>query len=995
MSPIVEHGIVVEVREVVAGDELAADVLAGATSLSLGDAVDFNEDGGLLLLGSEVLTYTSADLETDTVTLAVGPVAGHSAGDPVQPYPTIRERLAVVDLGDDGDAVSCRVPHSLYDRLPEGIRDELDPEAVSVVLDGSEWVVSDVMGRQPLVDGSYLDPTTVPFPPPTPPTPLSDGLAPATSPTPTVIGGLGVLHVRWDAIANADPVTYEVHVSTVTGFTPDATTLTQETASTAATIKALHDGTSLAYGPEATPTTYFVRLVAKDRDPGKAPASPEVSGQLHRVGTTEVSAQYVYAGELSADKITAGDLDVDVTVSGQVATALSGRRVALDATGVHLFDSTGKSLVDIPTDAAKSADFKGSATITSLTVTDSLSVSTKGSVGSGAGLELAGGVTAPASGPTVTLDHPLSSSPFTGATPVTGSGTQYALHATTDGTSAFVVFYESGAYSLQVFPLAGGARTATWDPFSTFLTGSVYDYSVGGITYDGGFLYLLMQRPSDLAWVVRKYSATTGAYQNVQVVLGNGDFHWTNVIYTVGLAVSGNNLWVGAWEDLGDGLGNTYRIYATTMASGAAGQTAPAISGPNLGALTQAQKIVARGLLRGTFDYGDGLTRYVVNVNGQAHVFTAPGAGTAAARRTQDEWDFGVDGVVSNTGAWFYGGGSFRQLRRSQAVTTTVPAWDWKTFTGLLWLTTDPDTWWASYTWRDSVGTIHETVEGARTSFTAKRRYRVNLASSALPTSPGVDDPNAVSFYLGRKATTPVRTDMHLQGGTIPNGQTTLVLSTVDFTTAAPPDPTNTALLFPGGTTPGYLQSGAKRADGNPKVKLDGLGAANVDGLLPPGSLTLYAGAVPVPATSVPGWLLCDGGQYSQVLYPDLFNALGTTFNTGGETAGFFRVPDLTDRFPMGASGTKARGARGGVTGGKVTLAPANLPPHAHDMTHTHLLNISATAGTAGSAMRGVVATGTNAAVNTYSGNTDNGPGTSAQLDVLNPYLALNYLIKT
>lgn len=47
-------------------------------------------------------------------------------------------------------------------------------------------------------------------------------------------------------------------------------------------------------------------------------------------------------------------------------------------------------------------------------------------------------------------------------------------------------------------------------------------------------------------------------------------------------------------------------------------------------------------------------------------------------------------------------------------------------------------------------------------------------------------------------------------------------------------------------------------------------------------------------ATSVDGWLLCNGGVVSQTSYPQLFAILGTTFNTGAEGAGNFRLPNAT-----------------------------------------------------------------------------------------------------
>jgi hypothetical protein len=45
-----------------------------------------------------------------------------------------------------------------------------------------------------------------------------DGLAPSSSPTPIVTGGVGQLHVRWPATTNHDPVTYDVHMSPVPNF---------------------------------------------------------------------------------------------------------------------------------------------------------------------------------------------------------------------------------------------------------------------------------------------------------------------------------------------------------------------------------------------------------------------------------------------------------------------------------------------------------------------------------------------------------------------------------------------------------------------------------------------------------------------------------------------------------------------------------------------------------------------------------------------------------
>lgn len=60
-------------------------------------------------------------------------------------------------------------------------------------------------------------------------------------------------------------------------------------------------------------------------------------------------------------------------------------------------------------------------------------------------------------------------------------------------------------------------------------------------------------------------------------------------------------------------------------------------------------------------------------------------------------------------------------------------------------------------------------------------------------------------------------------------------------------------------------------------------------------------------STTVPQlWLPCDGRLLDGALggpYFDLYDLIGTTYNTGGEPAGFFRLPDLRGMFVRGWSG--------------------------------------------------------------------------------------------
>ena len=97
-------------------------------------------------------------------------------------------------------------------------------------------------------------------------------------------------------------------------------------------------------------------------------------------------------------------------------------------------------------------------------------------------------------------------------------------------------------------------------------------------------------------------------------------------------------------------------------------------------------------------------------------------------------------------------------------------------------------------------------------------------------------------------------------------------------------------------------------------VGLSELATAIADALNPTGSIVAYAGA------SAPnGWLVCDGTAFSSVTYPALYALLGNVAV----------LPNLTDRFIVGKSGTKTIR----TTGGSETIAEANLPVHTHPNT--------------------------------------------------------------
>ena len=79
-------------------------------------------------------------------------------------------------------------------------------------------------------------------------------------------------------------------------------------------------------------------------------------------------------------------------------------------------------------------------------------------------------------------------------------------------------------------------------------------------------------------------------------------------------------------------------------------------------------------------------------------------------------------------------------------------------------------------------------------------------------------------------------------------------------------------------------------------------------------------------------WLLCNGSQVSNTTYPDLYTVIGSTYNTGGESSGNFRLPNLVDRIPLCESGN-GLGQYGGNN--NYTLATSHMPNHRHNFSQS------------------------------------------------------------
>lgn len=96
----------------------------------------------------------------------------------------------------------------------------------------------------------------------------------------------------------------------------------------------------------------------------------------------------------------------------------------------------------------------------------------------------------------------------------------------------------------------------------------------------------------------------------------------------------------------------------------------------------------------------------------------------------------------------------------------------------------------------------------------------------------------------------------------------------------------------------------------------------------PPGTLREFAGP-----TTPAGYLLCDGAAYPRASYAELFAAIGTTWNIGGEAATDFRVPNLSGRATIGTAVNRPLGQLLGAE--THTLTDAEMPEHQHSIGET------------------------------------------------------------
>jgi len=513
---------------------------------------------------------------------------------------------------------------------------------------------------------------------------------------------------------------------------------------------------------------------------GMADAELVVDGSIktRSLAADAVTAAVVQAGSLTGDLFSAL-----MTISSLFTTSAdgTGQRVEFDTNGIRLFNAANDIRVNLPTDPTEDAYFRGEVQADGLTVTGGASFySTQNEFAPDSLIALAASVSAPVAAPNVSTfwaSTPLTSVVTAGSLGTFGldmSLVQCAFWNPTTNIIQLVQKAPSGGSRVWYYGLSGLLSTF-WDlPAS-------WDVSSMDIGADGQFRIMFR---ANSKWWIYDYSRPDGSRQREYVPINASKRPF--MIVEQGT----NNIYV--YEN--DANTIKYRRVTTdtdpvTVASSTITTGAPS---------TQTQEICAA--YRGSADFGAVKNVVAHRTNFGYRHFSSAGA-------YESQWNF--DSPTSKVGFfWRPDTGRFYTIGADGKIYT---------HSALIWTDSALDTWHLGQTFRDTVGTIHETTVGAFRSFAAKKRAWQRVQVATVPYAGGAEDPNAWRLY-GKTGTAPSPTGT----GTFLQASGAYTLTQVDFGTlltatgSAPPTTSN----FPQ-ANPARMQSAARLPTDSTKAMID------------------------------------------------------------------------------------------------------------------------------------------------------------------------------
>lgn len=169
----------------------------------------------------------------------------------------------------------------------------------------------------------------------------SDGAVPTGAPTLTAAAGLGYVYLNWTPVTNADPVVYDVYMSTTSGFTTyDATTKITEVFGTSAIVDTTVAGASLAYG-----TTYYFKVRARDRDGSSTSISAQASAAPYKASTSDIST--IDAGLITSNSSFTTNLFIGTGGAIQSTGYTSGGSTGFQLSNTGLVIKGTNNIVDV------------------------------------------------------------------------------------------------------------------------------------------------------------------------------------------------------------------------------------------------------------------------------------------------------------------------------------------------------------------------------------------------------------------------------------------------------------------------------------------------------------------------------------------------------------------------------------------------------------------------------------------------------------------------
>jgi hypothetical protein len=658
----------------------------------------------------------------------------------------------------------------------------------------------------------------------------TDGLPPTSSPDPFVMSGIGYFIARWDAITNADPVKYQVHISPTLGFTAtfnDPTTMLGFTTGTQFTVKQLP-------GPDPAPgapdprkldpdVTYYLRVIAYDDD-GPAAQSLQAVALSLRVTGPDIAVNAIAAENIVAGTLTGELFAATVILAGTFKTADSGQRVETGIAGIQGYKADGSLMINFPTDPTQTALIDAEIIARGLTVTNGATLRAATTVDTGATVNLKRVVTAPQTQPQMVQSYVTfmpSTASLTDAQKIGQLGTfdlvptEVTFIEFKDAATDYWKLYQIRPNGTRVwyFSTAGAPiqvaglyfqEYADWEIWSSVeITTSTApkngNYRMARYIPDGvaNTYYLLCPQG------MNRYSRQNGA--SPPVVGSNGTDVYVAEIY------NDDELHIRYFTPNGDGnnLSAPTVVYEST--------TGYIDNAPLSTVLYDANGFdvsVGTGSRYLTGYRGFNYNNRIVNTSGtNANSIFPSGSGNNWAAATKEAHSFEVPSLPrciawDGTNFFTYGSDGFMYKH-----TTTF--WDPSVISSTVW---SEHTFYDS----DATGGTHESTPGPIKSFTWKRRSSIQFSLPPLPPGGGTDDPNTVRAYMGRGAAQPANANMWLQFGA---ATTTATVSLITLAGTNPPTVNN----FPNATPGAIINDAATLAiSGDGSIKAASLVAPTV-----------------------------------------------------------------------------------------------------------------------------------------------------------------------